>query len=355
MHQSPQQHSSPAPTLFGSSPGHPYGSHFAGQSHAMPSQLSYPQHSPNSSHAHISGGQNTGPMPMYAYSVHHSSPQQHYSHVPGQAAHGGMGGMVGSAGSNPMMGAPGSGGTQGGEFGNFSQQHYPQYFHPGGVQGISPGQTGATPAANSNAAAGATTAGATQGKTKGETKKGKQAGSGSARAKKGVVSPDPAKAKDRHHPYAQSTGDTKPAPKKSKKEDPPKPPVLKSHLKPPKQAPSAWQIFFTEELQKIKAQSPDERLNVAHVAKDAGQRYAALPEEKKQVCDVTRRSKRVLLLKFIDILIPIRNSTRGVSRPRNSGRRRWPIGSPNLHLRTSGKRTSSVRLNVRLESRARAT
>ena len=57
---------------------------------------------------------------------------------------------------------------------------------------------------------------------------------------------------------------------------------LKSHLKPPKQSPSAWQIFFTEELQKIKAESPGERLNVAHVAKDAGQRYAALPEEERQ-------------------------------------------------------------------------
>lgn len=59
--------------------------------------------------------------------------------------------------------------------------------------------------------------------------------------------------------------------------------MLKSHLKPPKQAPSAWQIFFTEELQKIKAHSPEERLNVAHVAKDAGQRYAALSDEAKVV------------------------------------------------------------------------
>ncbi|PWN94246.1 HMG-box, partial [Acaromyces ingoldii] len=56
----------------------------------------------------------------------------------------------------------------------------------------------------------------------------------------------------------------------------------KSHLKPPKQAPSAWQVYFTEELQKMKQESPGERLNVAHVAKDAGQRYAALPEEKKK-------------------------------------------------------------------------
>lgn len=32
----------------------------------------------------------------------------------------------------------------------------------------------------------------------------------------------------------------------------------------------------------MKAESPGERLNVAHVAKDAGQRYAALPDEKKR-------------------------------------------------------------------------
>ncbi|WFD30761.1 hypothetical protein MSPP1_001785 [Malassezia sp. CBS 17886] len=59
-------------------------------------------------------------------------------------------------------------------------------------------------------------------------------------------------------------------------------PHLKSRLKPPKQSPSAWQIYFTEELHKMKAESPDERLNVARVAKDAGQRYASLPEEERQ-------------------------------------------------------------------------
>ncbi|KAK0557683.1 hypothetical protein OC846_000250 [Tilletia horrida] len=56
---------------------------------------------------------------------------------------------------------------------------------------------------------------------------------------------------------------------------------MKSLLKPPKQAPSAWQIFFTAELHKIKSETPGERLNVAHVAREAGQRYAALPESTK--------------------------------------------------------------------------
>ncbi|WFC99792.1 hypothetical protein MYAM1_002537 [Malassezia yamatoensis] len=57
---------------------------------------------------------------------------------------------------------------------------------------------------------------------------------------------------------------------------------LRSRLKPPKQSPSAWQLFLSEELQNIKATSPDERLNVAHLAKDAGARYAELPEWKRQ-------------------------------------------------------------------------
>ncbi|KAN0060878.1 hypothetical protein ACQY0O_006612 [Thecaphora frezii] len=302
MNQSPQQHSSPAPTLFGSSPGHPYGSHFQAQSHAMPSQLSHPQHSPNNAHAHVHGGHNAGSMQMYGYGA---SPQQHYSHVPGQAAHGGMGGMVSGAGSNPMMGAPGSGNSE--QFGNFGQQqqqqqqHYQQYFHPGGVQSIAPGQAGSVPtnAAASNAAAAPAPAPApavpapapaapAATKAKSEPKRAK-APAGSSRSKKGVSPNDEKPSKERHHPYASDEKEAKPsASKKGKKDDPPKPPVLKSHLKPPKQAPSAWQIFFTEELQKIKAQSPGEKLNVAHVAKDAGQRYAALPDKAKE--EFQRRS-----------------------------------------------------------------
>ncbi|SYW80093.1 uncharacterized protein UBRO2_03361 [Ustilago bromivora] len=293
----------------GSMGHHAYG--YGGQSHAMPSQLSYPQHSPNPSHTHISAGQNPGPMSMYGYGVHHSSPQQHYSHVPGQAAHGGMGGLVGGAGSNPMMGAPG-GASSGNDFnhGFGHQSHYQQYFQPQNLQSISPSQAGAPPS-SANAAATAAAA-----KGSGKTAKApkapkapkvdKKAAAATAAAataaaaaaavpvkaapepkgkgsKKGA-SADAPKAKSKAHPYAQPepAAEAKPAKKSKKSEDPPKPLTLKSRLKPPKQAPSAWQIFFTEELQKIKAQSPDERLNVAHVAKDAGQRYAALPESKKQ-------------------------------------------------------------------------
>lgn len=57
---------------------------------------------------------------------------------------------------------------------------------------------------------------------------------------------------------------------------------LRSQLKPPKQYPSAWQLYFNEELQRIKAETPTARLNVAVLAKEAGQRYAKLSDEKKK-------------------------------------------------------------------------
>ncbi|PWN48317.1 hypothetical protein IE53DRAFT_370728 [Violaceomyces palustris] len=296
-HQSPQQHSSPAPNLFSPSPGHPYGSHFNSQGHPIPSQLSYPQHSPGPSHTQISSGQNPA-MPMYAYGVHHPSPS-HYAHA--SQGHGsGIGGMVsGAGGGNPMMGAPG-GGASASEFGNHNyghhSSHYSNYFHPpGGVHGLSGQATSGSTATNptsappSTAAQPQTQSAQTGASRQNEVKKSK-ASSGGSKAKKSS-SPDRERAKDRHHPYASEGHDEgKPAKKSKKSEDPaPKPPVLKSHLKPPKQAPSAWQIFFTEELQKIKSKSPEERLNVAHVAKAAGQRYAALPESKKE--EFQRRSQ----------------------------------------------------------------
>lgn len=286
---------------------HSYGSHFGNQSHAMPSQLAYPHHSSNPSHGHMPGGQAPGGMPMYGYGVHHSSPQQHYSHVPGQAAHGGMGGMVSGAGSNPMMGAPG-GGNAGGEFGNHGfgqQQHYPQYFQPQNLQSISPSQAGAPPS-GSHAPGSALSHGAPAPKSKEKAPKVPKAPKApkaekvpkppaepKVKASKKGAGADGPKAKDKAHPYAAVGPDgivaeAKPAKKPKKSDEPPKPTALKSRLKPPKQAPSAWQIFFTEELQKIKAESPDERLNVAHVAKDAGQRYAALPDSAKE--EFARRS-----------------------------------------------------------------
>jgi hypothetical protein len=70
---------------------------------------------------------------------------------------------------------------------------------------------------------------------------------------------------------------------------PPKP--AKSKLRPPRQANSAWQLFFTDELNRAKAasiQPPSPggtpihtKLNVAQIAKDAGAAYATMPEEQQ--------------------------------------------------------------------------
>ncbi|WWD22786.1 hypothetical protein CI109_107279 [Kwoniella shandongensis] len=82
--------------------------------------------------------------------------------------------------------------------------------------------------------------------------------------------------------------------KKGKKEE--EKPVhkapAKSHLHPPRQAQSAWQLFFTDELNKAKAtaaqgNSPGgtphhAKLNVAQIAKDAGIAYASLNEEQRK-------------------------------------------------------------------------
>ncbi|KAF8165573.1 hypothetical protein B0H34DRAFT_689618 [Crassisporium funariophilum] len=55
---------------------------------------------------------------------------------------------------------------------------------------------------------------------------------------------------------------------------------LKSVLRPPKLAPSAWQLYFTDWIQKQQA-SGTRKLNVAQAAKEAGQEYACLsPAEK---------------------------------------------------------------------------
>lgn len=57
---------------------------------------------------------------------------------------------------------------------------------------------------------------------------------------------------------------------------------MKSELKPPKLAPSAWQLYFTDWIQNYQATNP-KKLNVAQAAKEAGQEYATLREEEKEV------------------------------------------------------------------------
>ncbi|KAL7282569.1 hypothetical protein PYCCODRAFT_1466082 [Trametes coccinea BRFM310] len=58
-------------------------------------------------------------------------------------------------------------------------------------------------------------------------------------------------------------------------------PPLKSTLRPPKLAPSAWQLYFTDWIQRHQASS-SKKLNVAQAAKEAGQEYAKLSPEEKE-------------------------------------------------------------------------
>jgi hypothetical protein len=56
---------------------------------------------------------------------------------------------------------------------------------------------------------------------------------------------------------------------------------MKSVLKQPKLAPSAWQLYFTDWIQRHQATST-RKLNVAQAAKEAGQEYANLTPEEKE-------------------------------------------------------------------------
>jgi hypothetical protein len=56
----------------------------------------------------------------------------------------------------------------------------------------------------------------------------------------------------------------------------------KSMLRPPKLAPSAWQLYFTDWIQKHQ-QTSSKKLNVAQAAKEAGAEYAALSADEKEV------------------------------------------------------------------------
>ncbi|KAG8218535.1 hypothetical protein J3R82DRAFT_4174 [Butyriboletus roseoflavus] len=58
-------------------------------------------------------------------------------------------------------------------------------------------------------------------------------------------------------------------------------PPLKSILKQPKLAPSAWQLYFTDWIQRHQATST-RKLNVAQAAKEAGQEYANLTADEKE-------------------------------------------------------------------------
>jgi len=55
-----------------------------------------------------------------------------------------------------------------------------------------------------------------------------------------------------------------------------------SMLRPPRPAPSPWQLFFTNFIQRAQA-NPTKKLNVAQAAKEAGQEYASLSIAEKEV------------------------------------------------------------------------
>ena len=56
----------------------------------------------------------------------------------------------------------------------------------------------------------------------------------------------------------------------------------KSLLQPPKLAPSAWQLYFTDWISRHQATNT-RKLNVAQAAKEAGQEYALLTDNQKEV------------------------------------------------------------------------
>ncbi|KAF7332312.1 hypothetical protein MKEN_00112700 [Mycena kentingensis (nom. inval.)] len=58
-------------------------------------------------------------------------------------------------------------------------------------------------------------------------------------------------------------------------------PPQKSFLRPPKLAPSAWQLYFTDWIARHQKTS-NRKLNVAQAAKEAGLEYAGLSEEEKE-------------------------------------------------------------------------
>ncbi|KAI0772136.1 hypothetical protein BD413DRAFT_475206 [Trametes elegans] len=74
----------------------------------------------------------------------------------------------------------------------------------------------------------------------------------------------------------EEEGEPQPA-REKRSESPP----LKSTLRPPKLAPSAWQLYFTDWIQRHQASS-SKKLNVAQAAKEAGQEYAKLSAEEKE-------------------------------------------------------------------------
>ncbi|KAK0537138.1 hypothetical protein OC842_001751 [Tilletia horrida] len=311
QHQSAMQHAGMIPSAqlaqMGIPPSNTSSSSAAGQG-----SLGHHPH-----HPHLSG------YGHHAYAGGHpSSYAQHHAasaHHGGQPAYGGIHPDLASGGMNPQQAAAAAAAQQQsayGLMGHPSQQAAQQAaaLHHGAS---APAQTIAPQAASigGGASAGQSTTASTSGSGSGAGRKRKKAavaaeeagspaeqvavkgggrGKGAAAAsaasgvpaapstsgnQSGSESNEPPKKASRGKKRSRSDTQESGEGPASKEKSGSKP--LKSLLKPPKQAPSAWQIFFTAELHKIKQQTPGERLNVAHVAREAGQRYAALPDSAK--------------------------------------------------------------------------
>jgi len=129
----------------------------------------------------------------------------------------------------------------------------------------------------------------------------------------------------------------------------------RSELRPPKLAPSTWQLFFTDWIQKHQTQqslgdasSGRKKLNVAQAAKEAGLAYANLTPEEKEVgfvsillCLVPRLLivKCYLCLHRFQLYSPIRGSHKPPRRLVNGNSLN---GSARLLRTTSNAKTRSV-------------
>jgi hypothetical protein len=118
---------------------------------------------------------------------------------------------------------------------------------------------------------------------------------------------------------------------------------VKSALRPPKQAPSMWQVFFADWLAQHKNRSPHDKLNVAQAAKEAGVEYKNLSAQEKEV---SPPSTSALLTSAADRATR-RTSTVVFNPKRTSVNADYKLGRRRSHQTTSGAKTNSAPLSAR--------
>lgn len=141
---------------------------------------------------------------------------------------------------------------------------------------------------------------------------------------------------------------------------------LRSELRPPKLAPSTWQLYFTDWIARHQMARGDRKLNVAQAAKEAGAEYAVMTAEQKEVRESCTLHTQRLTCIFYDFSLThqwrwIHRYYIGVMRyfsPTNGARKlsrklgsvSTQPGSALSHLRRSRGRTPSVHNNVVLDA-----